>query len=120
MKVCMKHLKRLITMAQGVIEAQVIHFWYENLETKFKQRMWDVTLLQINQPTLAYVFLLTKMIELNMVGKKMVTFYFQGQTTHPWSFQPQTQHGQLNKNVLQKFEGPLKGNQVPLASLLGQ
>jgi hypothetical protein len=63
-------MKRLITMAQGVIEAQVIHFWYENLETKFKQRMWDVTLLQINQPTLAYVFLLTKRIELNMVGKK--------------------------------------------------
>ncbi len=70
MKVCMNHMKRLITMAQGVIEAQVIHFWYENLETKFKQRMWDVTLLQINQPTLAYVFLLTKRIELNMVGKK--------------------------------------------------
>ncbi len=70
MKVCMNHMKRLITMAQGVIEAQVIHFWYENLETKFKQRMWDVTLLQINQPTLAYVFLLTKRIEFNMVGKK--------------------------------------------------
>ncbi len=74
----MKHMKRLITMGQGVIEAQVIHLWYEILEKEFKQRMWDVTLLQINQPTLPYVSLLTKRIELNMVGKKMVTFWFQG------------------------------------------
>ncbi len=45
--------------------------------------MWDVTLLQINQAILAYVFLLTKRIELNMVEEKMVTFWFQGQKTHP-------------------------------------
>ncbi len=83
MKFCIKHMKKLITMVQGVIEAQAIHFWYEILEKEFKQRMWDVTLLQINQPTLAYVFLLTKRIELNMVEEKMVTFWFQGQTTHP-------------------------------------
>jgi hypothetical protein len=36
-------MKKLITMVQGVIEAQAIHFWYEILEKEFKQRMWDVT-----------------------------------------------------------------------------
>jgi hypothetical protein len=40
--------------------------------------MWDVTLLQINQPTLAYVFFITKRIELNMVEEKLVKFWFQG------------------------------------------
>jgi hypothetical protein len=33
----MKHMKRLITMAQGVVEAQVVHFWYEILEKELKQ-----------------------------------------------------------------------------------
>lgn len=80
--------------------------------------MWDVTSLQINQPTLADVFLLTKRIELNMV-EEMVTLWFQGQTTHPWSIQPQTQHGQLNKNWFTKIWRAFERKSNAIGMILG-
>jgi hypothetical protein len=42
------------------------------LDKELKQGMWDATILQVGQPTLANVFVLRQKNELNMVEKKMM------------------------------------------------
>ncbi len=43
-----------------------------NLDKELRQGMWDVTVLQVGQPTLANVFMLKQKIKLNMVEKQMM------------------------------------------------
>ncbi len=59
-------------MTQKVTKAQVVKFLYGILDKELKQGMWDVTRLQVGQPTLANVFTLKQNIELNMVEEKMM------------------------------------------------
>jgi len=42
------------------------------LDKELRQGMWDVTVLQVGQPTLANVFMLKQKIKLNMVEKQMM------------------------------------------------
>jgi hypothetical protein len=76
--------------------------------------------LQANQYALVDVFMLAKMIELNMLEEKAMMVGF-----NTWMIQlsqPQTQQqcGQLNKVVPQKFKRSLRGNQAPMAIFLGE
>ncbi len=76
--------------------------------------------MQANQYALVDVFMLAKMIELNMLEEKAMMVGF-----NTWMIQlsqPQTQQqcGQLNKVVPQKIKGSFKGNQARMALFLGQ
>ncbi len=76
--------------------------------------------MQVNQYALVDVFMLAKMIELNMVEEKAMMVGF-----NTWMIQlsqPQTQqpYGQLNKVVPQKSKGFSRGNQMPMALFLVQ
>jgi len=74
-------MRRLITVTQGVMEAQVIQFWYGILDKELRQRIRDVTLTSDDSPTLAHVFALFKKIKLNMVEERVVTSGFNRDTT---------------------------------------
>ncbi len=67
---------RLITVTQGVMEAQVVQFWYGILDKELRQRARNVTLMSDDSPTLAHVFALSKKIKLNMVEERVVTSRF--------------------------------------------
>jgi len=47
---------KLITMTQGMIEAQLVQFWYGILNKELSCQMWDAMLIQHALPTLANVF----------------------------------------------------------------
>jgi hypothetical protein len=54
-------------MTQGVMEAQVVQFWYGILDKKLRHQVRDAMLFQLTQPTLTNVFQLSKHIKMNMV-----------------------------------------------------
>jgi hypothetical protein len=54
-------------VTQGVMEAQIVQFWYGILDKEFKCWMQDVILLQPTQPILANMFQLLEKIEMDMV-----------------------------------------------------
>jgi len=74
-------MRRLIVVTQGVIEAQVIQFWYGILDKELRRRIRNVILMSNNSPTLAHVFALSKKIKLNMVEERVVTSRFNRDTT---------------------------------------
>jgi hypothetical protein len=53
-------------MTQGVMEAQVVQFWYI-FNKKLRHQVRDAMLFQFTQPTLTNVFQLSKCIKMNMV-----------------------------------------------------
>jgi hypothetical protein len=59
-------MRWLITVTQGVIEAQAIQFWYGILDKEMRQKVRDVTFMSDNSPALAHVFTLFEKIKLNM------------------------------------------------------
>jgi len=63
-------------VTQGVIEAQIIQFWYGILDKKLRHWVQDVILIQHVSPTLAIVFQLSERIEMNMVEEWVVTLKF--------------------------------------------
>jgi hypothetical protein len=54
-------------MTQGVMETQVVQFWYGILDKELRHQVWDAMLFQLTQPTLTNVFQLSKRIKMNMV-----------------------------------------------------
>jgi hypothetical protein len=74
-------MRRLITVTQGVTEAQAIQFWYGILDKELRWKVCDVTFMSDDSPALAHVFALSKTIELNMVEEKVVTSRFNRDTT---------------------------------------
>jgi uncharacterized membrane protein YgcG len=84
------HMRRLIAVTHGVIEAQVVQFWYGILDKELQRRIRDVTLMNEDSPTLAHVFALSKKIKLNMVEERVVTFGFSKDTTTTFRGQQST------------------------------
>ncbi len=76
--------------------------------------------MQANQYALVDVFMLAKMIELNVVEEKVMTIGFNTWMIQLSQPQIQQQCGQSNKVVPQKSKGSLGGNQAPMALFLGQ
>jgi hypothetical protein len=74
-------MRRLIAVTRGVMEAQVVQFWYGILDKELRRRVRNVTLMSDDSPTLAHVFASFKKIELNMVEERVVTFGFNRDTT---------------------------------------
>jgi hypothetical protein len=56
------HMRWLITITKGVMEAQAIQFWYGILDKEQQQKVRDVILMSDDSPTLAHVFTLSKNI----------------------------------------------------------
>ncbi|CAM6082310.1 unnamed protein product [Calypogeia fissa] len=63
-------MRRLISVTQGVTEAQAVQFWYGILEKDLRRRVRDATLLADETPKLATVFALSERIEQKLVEKK--------------------------------------------------
>lgn len=74
-------MRRLISVTQGVIEAQAVQCWYGILDKELRRRVRDATLLQASAPTLAIVFSLAERIELNIVEERVVTAGFNRDST---------------------------------------
>ena len=75
-------MRRLISVTQGVTEAQAVQFWYGILAKDVRRRVRDATLLQTTSPTLATVFALSERIELNIVEEQVVTVGFSREASH--------------------------------------
>ncbi|CAM6094074.1 unnamed protein product [Calypogeia fissa] len=63
-------MRRLISVTQGVIEAQSVQFWYEILEKDLRRRVRDATLLADDTLKLATIFALSQKIEQKLVEEK--------------------------------------------------
>jgi hypothetical protein len=74
-------MRRLITVTEGVTEAQAVRFWYGILDQELRRKVHDVTLMNDDSPTLAHVFILSKKMEVNMVEERVVTSGFSTYTT---------------------------------------
>ena len=74
-------MRRLISVTQGVTEAQAVQCWYRILDRDLRRRVRDVTLMHDSSPTLAYVFALSEKIELNMAEERVVTVGFSANPT---------------------------------------
>ncbi|CAM6104606.1 unnamed protein product [Calypogeia fissa] len=70
-------MRQLISVTQGVIEAQAVHLWYGILEKDLRRRVRDATLLVDDTPKLVTVFALSKRIEQKLVEEKVVMTTFQ-------------------------------------------
>ncbi|CAM6111262.1 unnamed protein product [Calypogeia fissa] len=90
-------MRRLISVTQGVTEAQAVQFWYGILEKDLRRRVRDATLLADDTPKLATVFALSERIEQKLVEEKVVTTAFQKDSSPspstPSRRQPQSSGG---------------------------
>jgi hypothetical protein len=69
-------MRRLISMTQGIMKAQVIQFWYKFFGPWIWKKVVRCHFIAIHLINIAKVFFVTKRIELNMFKEWMMALGF--------------------------------------------